>query len=392
MTIRLSLLAGLLLAGLALPATSPLPRGIGAGEAPKKYMVYFGTYTRGKSQGIYRCTFDPATGKLGEVALAAKVKDPSFLAIHPSGQFVYAVGEINDFGGKGKKAGAISAFKVKEDGDLELLNQQSSEGPGPCHLVVDKAGKNVLAANYGGGSACVLQIDKDGKLKKASGFVQHKGKSVDKGRQEAPHAHSVNLDSANKFAFVADLGLDKVLIYKFDPEKGTITRNDNPFVETEAGGGPRHFAFHPSEKFAYCCNEMTSKVTAMKYDKGAGKLEVIEAVSTLPEAHKGNSTAEVVVHPSGKFLYCSNRGHNSIAVFTIDEKTGKLTRVQNQREGIKVPRNFALDPTGKFCLVASEAGHDVKVFRVDQKTGKLAPTDSKALVGSPVCVRFLPWK
>jgi 6-phosphogluconolactonase len=384
---RLLLLAGLFLAGvtLALPARR-------ADEAPKKYMVYFGTYTGGKSEGIYRCTFDPATGELGKPALAAKVKNPTFLAIHPTGKFVYAVGEISDFGGTGKPAGAISAFRVKDDGDLELLNQESSGGAGPCHIIVDRAGKNVLAANYGGGSACVLQIDKDGKVKKATGFKQHKGKSVDKARQEGPHAHSINLDSANKFAFVADLGLDKVLIYKFDAEAGKIEDNDPPFVKTEAGGGPRHFAFHPTEKFAYCCNEMTSKVTAMKFDKTSGKLEVMQTISTLPEPTKGNSTAEVVVHPSGKFLYCSNRGHNSIAIFTIDEKTGKLTAAGHQGKGIKIPRNFALDPTGKFCLVASQNGGDVKVFKVDQKTGKLEPTENKASVTNPVCVRFLAWK
>lgn len=388
MKVRLLMLAGLLLVGasLALPVR-------GADEAPKKFMVYIGTYTGPKSQGIYRCTFDATTGKLGEPTIAAKTKNPSFLAIHPSGQFLYAVGEISDFAkDKKRRVGAISAFKIKEDGGLDLLNQESSEGAGPCHVVVDKAGKNVLAANYGGGSVCVLPIGKDGLVSKATGFVQHAGKSVDKGRQQGPHAHSVNLDSANRFAFVADLGLDKVLVYRFDPETGKITPNDPPAVDIEPGGGPRHFALHPTEKFAYCCNEMTSKVTAMTYDKTSGKLEVIQTISTLPEPTKGNSTAEIVVHPSGKFLYCSNRGHNSIAIFTIDQKTGKLTAAGHQGEGIKVPRNFALDPTGNFCLVASQAGDNVRVFKVNQETGQLTATDSKIEVGGPVCIRFLPWK
>jgi len=390
MAFRLLLLAGAALAGLALlgPARA-------AEDAPKKFMIYVGTYTRGtKSEGIYRLTFDPATGKLGEPALAAKTANPTFLALHPGGKHLYAVGEIADFGKDKKKggAGAINAFKVDDKGDLELLNQESSEGGGPCHVVVDKAGKNVLAANYGGGSACVLPILDGGKVGKAAGFVQHIGKSVDKGRQEAPHAHSINLDAANKFAFVADLGLDKIMIYKFDGATGKITLNETPAVNTPEGGGPRHFAFHPNGKYAYVCNEMASTVTAMSYDAEAGKLETIHTVTTLPKATKGNSTAEVVVHPSGKFVYVSNRGHDSIAQFTVDEKTGKLTANGHQGDGIKVPRNFCLDPSGKWCLVASQDGDDVQVFKVDGTTGKLEVTGEKAKIVRPVCVRFLAWK
>lgn len=392
MAIRLLLLAGVALASLSLFG----PARAAEEDAPKKFMVYVGTGTSPKgSEGIYRFTFDPATGKVGEPSLAAKTRNPTFLALHPAGKFLYAVGEFNDFGKDKKKkggAGAINAFKIDDKGDLELLNQESSGGGGPCHIIVDKAGKNVLAANYGGGSACVLPIKDGGKVGEATGFVQHMGKSVNKSRQEGPHAHSINLDAANKFAFVADLGIDKVMIYRFDAENGKITLNDTPAINTPEGGGPRHFAFHPSGKYAYVCNELTSTVTAMTYDPEAGKLEEIQTITTLPKETKGNSTAEVVVHPSGKFVYVSNRGHNSIAQFTVDEKTGKLTANGHQGEGIKVPRNFCLDPSGKWCLVASQDGDDVRVFKVDGTTGKLEATDEKVAVKRPMCVRFLAWK
>jgi 6-phosphogluconolactonase len=377
--------AAALLAALALTAT------VAAEEAPKKLMVYFGTYTgqpKGpKSEGIYRAELDLATGKLSEPVLAGKATHPSFLAIHPKGKFLYAVGEVAAVGKK--RGGGVSAFAIDDKGDLKLLNQESSKGGGPCHIVTDKAGTYVFAANYGGGSAVALPVGKDGKVGEATGFVQHKGKSVDKGRQEAPHAHSINLDAGGKFAFVADLGLDKVLIYKV--EDGKLVPNDPPSVSVPAGGGPRHFAFHPTGKFAYTNNELTSTVSAMSYDADKGELKVLQTISTLPKPHKGNSTAEVVVHPTGKFVYVSNRGHNSIAVFTVDEKTGKLTAAGHATKGINVPRNFAVGPTGKWCLVANQAGNDVIVFKIDAKTGALSPTESRIEIAAPVCVRMMPW-
>ena len=378
----------------AIAACLLLAASLQAEEAPKKFMVYVGTYTRGtKSQGIYRAEFDPATGKLSAPVLAAKTANPTFLALHPGGKLLYAVGEIDDFAKGAKKGvGAISAFRIKDGGGLALLNQESSGGGGPCHLVVDKAGKHVLAANYGGGSVCVLPIGEDGKLGAATAFVQHKGSGPDKGRQQGPHAHSINLDPANRFALAADLGLDKILVYKYDAKAGTLKPNDPPFAKLEAGGGPRHLAFHPTGKFAYACNELTSTVAAMTYDAKAGTLAPIQSISTLPRTAKGNSTAEVAVHPSGKFLYCSNRGHDSIAVFAIDQETGKLTAKGHQGEGIKTPRNFCLDPSGAWCLVASQDGGDVKVFKVDARSGMLRPTKEKLAVVRPVCVRFLPWK
>ncbi len=376
-----------------LAATVVLPSAESADEAKDKLTVYVGTYTRGtKSKGIYRTTFDPKTGELSEPVVAVETVNPTFLAIHPSRKFLYAVGEIEDFGKTKKRVGGVSAFSIEDKGDLTLLNARSSGGGGPCHVITDKAGKNVLVANYGGGSCAVLPVGTDGKLSKASSFVQHEGSSIDKSRQEGPHGHSINLDTANKFAFVADLGLDKILVYKFDGKKGTITPNDPPHVSTPAGGGPRHFTFHPNGKFAYTNNEMGSSVTAMTYDAKEGKLDPIQTITTLPKPTKGNSTAEILVHPSGKFLYCSNRGHNSIALFAIDPETGKLTAKGHQGEGINVPRNFVFAPGGKFCLVANQDGHSVIVFRVNAKTGALEPTKAKIEIPAPVCLRFLSAK
>ena len=355
----------------------------------KQMFVYFGTYTGAKSKGIYLSSLDLGTGKLTAPELAAEVKNPSFLAIHPGHRFLYAVGEIGDFGGK--RAGAVSAFAIDaQSGKLALLNQQSSGGDGPCHLVVDKAGKNVLVANYGGGSVAALPLQADGKLGEASAFIQHKGASVNAQRQKEPHAHSINLDAANRFAVVGDLGLDKVLIYKFDSAKGTLTPNDPPATEVKPGSGPRHFAFHPSGRYAYVINEILCTVTAFAYDSGRGVLQEVQTVPTLPgPVQPSYSTAEVQVHPSGKFLYGSNRGHDTIAAFGIDEKTGRLTYVEHEPTQGKVPRGFGIDPTGQFLLAANQNSDTVGVFRIDAKTGALNATGQILEVPAPVCVKFL---
>ena len=355
-----------------------------------KMWVYIGTYTGGKSKGIYRCELDLATGKLSEPTLAAETTNPSFLAIHPSYRFLYAVGEVAEF--KGRNSGAVSGFALDaKSGELKGLNAQPSSGGGACHLVVDRGGKHVLVANYGGGNASVLPIGEDGRLGERTAFVQHEGKGSDPGRQEAPHAHSINLDASNRFAFVADLGLDRVLIYRYDADKGTLAKNDPPSVAVSPRSGPRHFAFHPDGHHAYVINEMANTVTAMKYDAEHGTLKPIQTVSTLPEGFTGQSwTAEVQVHPSGKFLYGSNRGHNSIAVFRIDAKTGELTAAGHVAEGIKVPRNFGIDPTGKYLLVGNQDGDSILVFAIDPETGALKQTGSKVQVAKPVCVTFVP--
>jgi 6-phosphogluconolactonase len=374
----------------------PLTAGPRAQAAPPnkepamdKLWVFIGTYTGGASKGIYRCELDLATGKLTEPVLAGKTKDPSFLAIHPNHRFLYAVGEIDNF--KGKNAGAVSAFAIDpKTGDLTMLNQQSSGGAGPCHLVVDRHGKHVLVANYSGGSASVLPIGDDGRLGTATAFVQHKGSSVKPQRQEAPHAHSINLDPANHFAVVADLGLDKVLVYRYDGDKGTLTPNDPPSVSVAPGAGPRHFAFHPNGHYAYVINEIANTVTAFSYDPESGVLKQVQTATTLPKNVKGESyTAEVQVHPSGKFLYGSNRGHNSIAVFALDPETGRVRAEGQQGHQIKVPRNFGIDPTGAFLIVANQDGNSLVVFRIDPQTGALTPTGSMVDVPMPVCVKMM---
>jgi 6-phosphogluconolactonase len=359
-------------------------------RGPEKMRVYVGTYTMGASKGIYRFDFDVASGTLSSRALAVRAANPSFLAIHPNHRFLYAVNEVGQSGGK--KSGAVSAYAIDpKTGDLALLNQQPSGGAGPCHLVVDQQGKHVLVANYGGGSACVLPIQGDGRLGEATAFVQHKGSSVDPGRQEAPHAHSINLDAANRFAFVADLGLDKVFVYHFDSAAGALTPNEPPFAAVAAGAGPRHFAFHPRGRYAYAINELNSTVTAMEYDAVHGILQPVQAISTLPKEFAGKSwTAEVQVHPSGRFLYGSNRGHDSIAIFAIDPQTGKLRPVGHQSQQIKTPRNFSIDPTGKYLLVANQDSNSIVVFRIDSESGELAPAGGPVEVPMPVCVKMVP--
>ena len=351
-------------------------------------LVFFGTYTKGKSKGIYVSRLDLASGTLSTPELAAETTNPSFLAIAPSGKHLYAVNEVADY--KGEKSGAATAFALdRASGKLTQLNQQSSQGAAPCHIIVDPSGKNVLLANYTGGSVAVLPIQSDGSLGKISDHQQHAGSSVDPRRQKEPHAHSINLTPDSRYAMAADLGLDKVLIYRFDAADGKLQPHDPPAGVVPPGAGPRHFAFHPSGKYAYAINELSSTVTAFSFDPAAATLRAIETVSTLPEAVKGNSTAEVVVHPSGKFLYGSNRGHDSIAIFAIDDSTGRLTAAGHQPSGGKTPRGIAVEPSGRYLLAANQGTDSVIVFRIDADTGALQPTGQQVEVGSPVCVRFL---
>lgn len=354
-----------------------------------KMLVYIGTYTGTGSKGIHVFQMDMATGALAPASEGPETPSPSFLAIHPNHRFLYAVNEIGNFGGE--KAGGVSAFSLDpKTGALTLLNQQSSRGPGPCYIAVDRQGKNALVANYGGGSVAVLPIQKDGRLGEATAFIQHEGSGADKQRQEGPHAHSINLDPANRYAFAADLGLDKILIYRFDPAKGTLDAHSKAFGAVAPGSGPRHFAFHPNARYAYVINEMVSTVTAFAYDAGTGTLKSLQTVSTLPAGFTGNnSTAEVQVSPDGKFLYGSNRGHHSIAIFAIDPKTGMLTPAGHASTQGKTPRNFGIDPTGTYLLAANQDSDSVVVFRIDRQTGALTPTGHTVSVPRPVCVKMM---
>jgi 6-phosphogluconolactonase len=379
-------LRGLLRAALLIAVITGFVTPSAFSAEPEKFWVFVGTYTDGKSKGIYRMVFDPATGKLTDPVLAAEVDNPSFLAVHPTHKYLYSANETPS-----AKAGAVTAFALDaKTGELTKLNQESTVGNGPCHLVVDATGKNVLVANYGGGSVAVLPIGSDGKLAPASDFIQHTGKVFDARRQGKPHAHSVNLDKENRFAAVADLGLDKIFFYKFDPIHGKLSPNDPPAAKVKDRSGPRHFAFHPDGKHAYVINEIDCTVTAFAYDADHGTLSEIQTVPTMPVAvARGHSTAEVVVHPSGKFLYGSNRGHDSLAVYTIEPTTGRLKVVEYQPTGGKTPRNFAVDPTGGYVLAENMSSDNIVVFRVDAATGALEPTGQIVEVPKACCVKFV---
>ena len=358
-------------------------------EAAEPTRVYIGTYTQADgSQGIYQAELSD-DGALKLVGLAGEAKNPSFLALPPGDQFLYAVSEVADY--DDSHGGAVSAFGVDESGSLALLNHQSSGGAGPCFVSLDSAGKHALVANYGGGSVAVLPIGADGKLQPASCFIQHAGSGPNKARQEGPHAHCIKLDAANRFALACDLGLDKVFIYRFDAATGKLTPAEQPWLETEPGAGPRHLAFHPSGKFVYFVNELNSTLTAAAYDSEVGTLQRLQTLITLPPGGvEGNSGAEVVVHPSGKFVYSSNRGHDSIAMFAIDEQTGKLTSLGQHPAGGKTPRNFNIDPSGKFLVAALQGSDLIVVHAIDQTTGKLTQTDYAIDVSMPVCIKFAP--
>jgi len=354
-------------------------------------LVYFGTYTGGGSKGIYRSILDETTGKLSDLVLAAELENPSFLVVSPDQNYLFAVSENGKF--KGKEGGGVSSFAIGKDGGLTLISQVNSGGGAPCHISTDAQGKCLLVANYMGGSISSYQIAADGKLvaPAAGGFIQHEGQGAQLPRQASPHAHSVNVDPSGKRAFVADLGLDKVLIYKLDAAAGTITPNDPAFLKLPDATGPRHFSFHPSGKWAYTNLEMSLEVAALSHDVKTGALEVLEIESTVPDGteRKGNSTAECLVHPTGKWVYVSNRGHNSIAVFAIDQKTGKLDFIEHESTQGEIPRNFGIDPSGKFLIAGNQRSDNVTVLKINQETGSLDPTGHEIKVPAAVCVRFL---
>jgi len=365
-------------------------RGSEGSRTMSNYLVYIGTYTGPKSQGIYVYKFAAATGKLTPLGLAAESTNPTFLAIHPNHRYLYAANEINNF--DGQKSGSVSAFSIdRKTGKLTLLNIVASGDPGSCHLVVDKTGKYVLVANYGVGSVAAFPILADGRLGKATAFLPHSGHSVDPKRQEAPHAHSIYVSPDNHFVVSADLGTDQVYVYRFDATKGTLVPNQPPSAAVPPGTGPRHFAFHPSAKFAYVIEEMGSSLTVFSYDAARGVLALLETIKTVPSDYKGyNDCAELYIHPSGRFLYGSNRGHDSITVFALDPVKGTPTAIEYVPTQGKTPRSFGIDPTASYLIAANQDSNTLVVFRIDAKTGRLTPTGQKEDVQSPVCVVFEP--
>lgn len=372
---------------LSLPGCAAQDQG-----APKRAqdksvtMVYVGTYTGSGSKGIY--LFELESGTLKPRGAAEGVASPSFLAVHEAGKILFAACETSDF--QGKKTGSVAAFKIHPDGaPLTLINAQSSGGAGPCYVSVNRDARHVFVANYGGGSVAMLPFNADTGLGAPARFFQHEGSGANPQRQKGPHAHSINLDPAERFALAADLGLDKILVYRFDAAKGTLEANDPPFGTTPPGGGPRHLAFSPGGKFLYVNNEMTSSVTAFRWEADRGAMTEIHTLSTLPDGFKGsNSTAETRVSPDGRFVYVSNRGHDSIAIFSADPATGRLTAAGHAPSGGKTPRNFGIDPSGRHLIAANQGSNTLVVFSVDPKTGALTPTGQVVEVPKPVCVRF----
>lgn len=361
-----------------------------------KYFVYVGTYTEegSESKGIYAYRFDSETGKLDPIGLVAETTNPSFLVVHPNHRFIYAVNEVSNY--KGQKSGAVSAFAIdRATGKLTLLNQVASRGGDPCYISLDKSGKHVLVANYGGGSVAVFPVLEDGRMGEASAFVQHSGHGTNPERQEAPHAHSIDVSPDNRFVLVDDLGLDHTLVYHFDSAKGSLAA-DNSKLSTmigkaDPGAGPRHLAFHPNGKFVYVINEMQSAVSVFGYDAATGAPQRLQTISSLPKNFAGHDeSAEIKVHPSGKFLYASNRGHDSIAVFAIDQQKGTLTPVEYVFTKGTSPRNFEIAPSGKLLFAANEKSDNIMIFHINPQTGRLTPTGKVLQVVQPVCVIFVP--
>jgi 6-phosphogluconolactonase len=393
--VLLPVAALLSLLGSALPETARSTSSAHGAEPTTGQFVWFGTYTGGpaNSEGIYVSRFDAATGKLTAPVLAAAAKNPSFVALHPTLPVMYAVSEVAD--ADGKPTGAVLALAIDEaTGTLSKKNHQSSGGGGPCHVSVDRTGRVALAANYGGGSAICFGLTADGSLEPVvagtpGGFIQHEGTGPNPQRQEKPHGHSINPTADSRFAVTCDLGADRVFVHALDVGKATLAPHG--FGRGTPGGGPRHFAFHPGGRFGYAVNELDRTVTAFAFDPQAGTLTEVQTVSTLPADvtdTKGFSTAEIVAHPGGTFLYASNRGHDSIAMYAVDRGNGRLTFLGAEPIRGKTPRNFVVDPTGKFLLAAGQNSHTVTVFAIDGETGRLSFTGQSLDVPSPVCIRF----
>lgn len=349
-------------------------------------LFYTGSYTTTPQEGISVCRLDPDDGAMDLAGVCRGVENPSFLVYSQSRKVIYAANETADFGGK--KSGSVSAFlRDEKTGMLTLLNVKPSLGAHPCHLTIDRTGKFILASNYTGGNVAVLSILPDGRLGEPADMVQHSGSGPDATRQEGPHAHSVNLSPDNRFAFVCDLGIDKIMIYRFDPITGKLSPAGKPFFQTAPGAGPRHFTFSKNDRNAFVINELNSTITSFEYNPANGILTELHTLSTLPADFTGENTgADIHVHPNGPFVYASNRGHDSIAVFSAEPGSGRLKPIQHQSTLGKTPRNFALHPSGRFLLAANQNSNSIQVFSVDPATGKLTETGKSISISKPVCI------
>lgn len=352
--------------------------------AQEKYLVT-GTYTQGKSEGIYVYTFNTNDGSYKEVS-HIKTSNPSFIAVSPDEKYVYAANENGDQ----DNGGEVSAFAFdKKTGALTFLNKQLSAGDHPCYVEVDKTGKWVITGNYSSGTLSVLPVEPDGSLGKAVTTIQHSGVGVNKSRQEKPHVHCTILSKDNKWLFVPDLGIDKVMIYSFDATTGKLTPGTQPFAKVADGAGPRHLTFHPNNKYAYLIEEMAGAVTVFDYI--GGRLHAVQHIKTVQDNDKEFiGSADIHVSEDGKFLYASNRGgFNTLAIFSIDQQNGKLTLVGHKPSGGKIPRNFSLSPGGNFLLAANQETDDIVIFKTDKKSGLLTETGKRISVGKPVCLKWI---
>jgi 6-phosphogluconolactonase len=339
--------------------------------------VYAGTYTTRGSEGLYALEFDSATGQLSRRRLLARLENPSFLALHPRGPWVYAVGEQQD-------GGTVTALSLQG----EILSRQSTIGKGPCHVGVDPLGEYLACANYGSGSVSLHPIGQDGQVEAASDFVQHEGSGPVAERQAGPHAHSANFNSSGRFLIAADLGIDRLMVYELDRKNGKLSSHVAEGVSVEPGSGPRHFAFHPNGHWAYLISELSNTIAMYQWDADAGQLAPLQTISTLPAGYEGESyCAEIRVHPSGRFLYGSNRGHNSLAIFAVDETDGSLTRLGYVSTEGDHPRHLTISPDGQWLLVANMNSDNVVVFRVAADGGLEAVGDALSLP-APTCLIF----
>jgi len=372
-----------------LEAADQIDNQVGSAD---RSIVYVGTFKREPSKGIYAWKFDAATGTTDSLGLVADTMRPTFVALHPTRQFLYAVSRPTAT--DRQNIGVVLAYAIdSKTAKLTLLNSLPTRGIDPAYASVDLSGRNLMVANFGSnrGQGCVsvFPIKQNGSLADVSDVVNYSGSSVHPQRQTGPHSHAINVSPDNRFVLVADLGLDKIFLYRFDPKTGKLTPNDPPFASLQPGSGPRHFVFHPNGKFLYVVNELNSTLTIFNWSNAT--LKEVQSISTLPKDFTGtNSAATLQVHPNGKFLYASNRGADNIASFSIDAKAGTLDPIEFVSAQGKTPGSFSIDPSGSWMIVANQASDSLVLFRVDGKTGKLLNTGQSVDVGTPSCVRFLP--
>jgi len=375
---------------LAAGSVAPLfaQSGGGGGGSSKGRLVYIGTYTKGSSKGIYAAHFDSGTGEMTTPKLVAETPNPTFLALSPDRKYLYAANEVENY--KGTHNGSLVSYKVdRNTGQLTEINMVDSNGSGPCHLAVDQTGHTVVTANYGSGSAASYHID-DGRMSDAVSKFQYHGHGADEKRQEGSHAHCTTVSPDNRFVLVNDLGLDKIHVYHLNPSTAELKPADPPAWDAAPGSGPRHLVFHPNHRIVYSNNEMKNNVDVLSWDPAKGTLKTLQSVSTLPPDFKEeNSTAEIAVDSKGKFVYVSNRGKDSIAVFSVNPQNYTLTLIANTSTGGKTPRHFALDPTEKWLLAENEEGGNIVSLHRDPSSGLLSPTGKSYSIESAVCLLFV---